>query len=44
MTTMLATISPLSSDMEATLSSLRYAQRARRIVNAARINEDTNAI
>ncbi|KAK9510811.1 hypothetical protein O3M35_005518 [Rhynocoris fuscipes] len=36
---MLATISPCSSHLEETLSTLRYASQARSIVNTVRINE-----
>ncbi|KAJ9051975.1 hypothetical protein DSO57_1038802 [Entomophthora muscae] len=40
-TIMLAAISP--ADYEETLSTLRYADRAKRIVNKATVNEDPNA-
>ena len=40
---MVATISPASDNYEETLSTLRYADRAKRIVNHAVINEDPNA-
>ena len=39
-TTMLATIQPGRRHMEETLSTLRYADKAKRIVNVAVINED----
>lgn len=42
-TVMLATISPSADNYEETLSTLRYADRAKRIVNHAVINEDPNA-
>lgn len=42
-TVMLATISPASDNFEETLSTLRYADRAKRIVNHAVVNEDPNA-
>jgi kinesin family member 13 len=40
---MLATISPAGDNYEETLSTLRYADRAKRIVNHAVVNEDPNA-
>ena len=40
---MIATISPASQHIEETLSTLRYAQQARSIVNVVRINEDPKA-
>jgi kinesin family protein 13 len=40
---MVATISPAADNYEETLSTLRYADRAKRIVNYAIINEDPNA-
>ena len=40
---MVATISPASDNFEETLSTLRYADRAKRIVNHAVINEDANS-
>lgn len=40
---MLATVSPAASSVEETLSTLRYAQQARKIVNIAKVNEDVNA-
>ena len=42
-TVMMATISPAADNYEETLSTLRYADRAKRIVNHAVINEDPNA-
>jgi hypothetical protein len=42
-TSMIATISPAKSNLEETLSTLRYAAIARRIVNFVRINEDPKA-
>ncbi|XP_076316135.1 uncharacterized protein LOC143228729 [Tachypleus tridentatus] len=39
-TAMIATISPCNNHVEETLSTLRYAQQARDIVNVARVNED----
>lgn len=39
-TCMLATISPSNSHIDETISTLRYAAQARRIVNVVRINED----
>ncbi|KAG8554262.1 hypothetical protein GDO81_003736 [Engystomops pustulosus] len=42
-TAMIATISPASVNLEETLSTLRYATKARNIINVARINEDSNA-
>lgn len=40
---MVATISPAADNYEETLSTLRYADRAKRIINHAVINEDPNA-
>lgn len=40
---MIATISPAADNYEETLSTLRYADRAKRIVNHAVVNEDPNA-
>lgn len=40
---MIATISPAASNVEETLSTLRYASQARMIVNIAKVNEDMNA-
>ncbi|XP_012274731.1 kinesin-like protein KIF13B isoform X2 [Orussus abietinus] len=42
-TVMVATISPAADNYEETLSTLRYADRAKRIVNHAIVNEDPNA-
>uniref|UniRef100_A0A8D2D8W3 Kinesin-like protein KIF14 n=1 Tax=Sciurus vulgaris TaxID=55149 RepID=A0A8D2D8W3_SCIVU len=42
-TAMIATISPAASNIEETLSTLRYANQARMIVNIAKVNEDVNA-
>ncbi|XP_015423931.1 PREDICTED: kinesin-like protein KIF14 [Myotis davidii] len=42
-TAMIATVSPASSSLEETLSTLRYARQARSIVNRARVNEDASA-
>ncbi|KAE9555582.1 hypothetical protein FO519_001253 [Halicephalobus sp. NKZ332] len=42
-TVMIATISPAADNFEETLSTLRYADRAKRIVNHAIVNEDPNA-
>ncbi|KOC61693.1 Kinesin-like protein KIF13A, partial [Habropoda laboriosa] len=42
-TVMVATISPAADNYEETLSTLRYADRAKRIVNYAVVNEDPNA-
>ncbi|GAB0091221.1 hypothetical protein DMENIID0001_060350 [Sergentomyia squamirostris] len=42
-TVMVATISPAADNFEETLSTLRYADRTKRIVNYAVINEDSNA-
>ncbi|KAL5249740.1 hypothetical protein ACHWQZ_G018536 [Mnemiopsis leidyi] len=42
-TVMIATISPADDNFEETLSTLRYADRAKRIINNAVINEDANA-
>ena len=42
-TFMLACVSPADSNWEETVSTLRYASRAKSIVNTARINEDPNA-
>lgn len=40
---MIATISPAADNYEETLSTLRYADSAKRIVNRAVVNEDPNA-
>ncbi|XP_076306917.1 kinesin-like protein KIF13A isoform X2 [Tachypleus tridentatus] len=42
-TVMVATISPSADNYDETLSTLRYADRAKRIVNHAVVNEDPNA-
>ncbi|XP_073427852.1 kinesin-like protein KIF14 isoform X2 [Dendrobates tinctorius] len=42
-TAMIATISPAISNVEETLSTLRYARQARLIINVAKVNEDMNA-
>ncbi|XP_069558309.1 LOW QUALITY PROTEIN: kinesin-like protein KIF14 [Brachyistius frenatus] len=42
-TAMIATLSPAGSSVEETLSTLRYAQQARTIINVAKVNEDTSA-
>ncbi|KAM3728674.1 Kinesin-like protein [Dirofilaria immitis] len=42
-TVMIATVSPAADNYEETLSTLRYADRATKIVNHAVINEDPNA-
>ena len=41
-TVMVATVSPASDNYEETLSTLRYADRAKRIVCHAVVNEDPN--
>uniref|UniRef100_A0A673IXC8 Kinesin-like protein KIF14 n=1 Tax=Sinocyclocheilus rhinocerous TaxID=307959 RepID=A0A673IXC8_9TELE len=41
-TAMIATLSPAASNMDESLSTLRYAQQARMIINIAKVNEDTN--
>ncbi|VDL77237.1 unnamed protein product [Nippostrongylus brasiliensis] len=41
-TVMIATISPAADNYEETLSTLRYADRAKRIVNHAVVNEQTH--
>ena len=40
---MQATVSPADDNFEETLSTLRYADRAKRITNYAVVNEDQNA-
>lgn len=40
---MIATLSPSGSNVEESLSTLRYAQQARTIINVAKVNEDTSA-
>ncbi|XP_049491150.1 kinesin-like protein KIF14 [Panthera uncia] len=42
-TAMIATVSPAASNIEETLSTLRYASQARMIINIAKVNEDMNA-
>uniref|UniRef100_A0A4W5ME07 Kinesin-like protein KIF14 n=1 Tax=Hucho hucho TaxID=62062 RepID=A0A4W5ME07_9TELE len=42
-TAMIATLSPAGSNVEESLSTLRYAKQARMIINMAKVNEDTNA-
>ncbi|KAM7368249.1 hypothetical protein PAMP_014489 [Pampus punctatissimus] len=42
-TAMVATISPSADNFDETLSTLRYADRAKNIVNHAVVNEDPNA-
>ncbi|RHY34189.1 hypothetical protein DYB32_001095 [Aphanomyces invadans] len=42
-TTMLAMVSPASENYDETLSTLRYAESAKKIVNRAVVNEDENA-
>uniref|UniRef100_A0A8C4TE51 Kinesin-like protein n=1 Tax=Erpetoichthys calabaricus TaxID=27687 RepID=A0A8C4TE51_ERPCA len=42
-TAMIATVSPAAVSLEETLSTLRYAKQARKIVNVAKINEDPKA-
>ncbi|XP_066480650.1 kinesin-like protein KIF14 [Tiliqua scincoides] len=42
-TAMVATISPAASNVEETLSTLRYAKQACFIINIAKVNEDMNA-
>lgn len=42
-TVMVATLSPASDNFEETLSTLRYADNAKKIVNKAIVNEDPNA-
>ncbi|KAG8556095.1 hypothetical protein GDO81_017920 [Engystomops pustulosus] len=42
-TAMIATVSPAISNVEETLSTLRYAKQARLIINVAKVNEDMNA-
>lgn len=40
---MVATVSPSADNYEESMSTLRYADRAKRIVNHAVVNEDPNA-
>ena len=42
-TVMVAAVSPSSSNLEETLSTLRYAQRAKKIVNRAVVNESNDS-
>lgn len=42
-TVMVATVSPAADNYDESLSTLRYADRAKRIVNHAIVNEDPNA-
>ncbi|XP_068175733.1 kinesin-like protein KIF14 [Antennarius striatus] len=42
-TAMIATLSPAGSNIEESLSTLRYAQKARTIINVAKVNEDASA-
>uniref|UniRef100_A0A8D0HT29 Kinesin-like protein KIF14 n=1 Tax=Sphenodon punctatus TaxID=8508 RepID=A0A8D0HT29_SPHPU len=42
-TAMIATVSPAASNVEETLSTLRYAKQACLIINIAKVNEDMNA-
>ena len=42
-TVMVATVSPASDNYEESLSTLRYADRAKKIVNHAVVNEDPNS-
>ncbi|XP_069039263.1 kinesin-like protein KIF14 isoform X3 [Lepisosteus oculatus] len=42
-TAMIAALSPAALSVEETLSTLRYATQARKIINVARVNEDTGA-
>uniref|UniRef100_A0A3Q0RYW7 Kinesin family member 14 n=1 Tax=Amphilophus citrinellus TaxID=61819 RepID=A0A3Q0RYW7_AMPCI len=42
-TAMIATLSPAGTNVEESLSTLRYAQQARTIINVAKVNEDTSA-
>ena len=39
-TTMLASISPSAAHVEETMSTLRYAESAKRVINRAQVNED----
>ena len=40
-TVMIATVSPAADNYEESLSTLRYADRAKQIVNTAFVNEDS---
>ncbi|TSW35252.1 Kinesin-like protein KIF14 [Bagarius yarrelli] len=42
-TAMIATLSPATTNVDESLSTLRYAQQARLIINIAKVNEDNNA-
>lgn len=42
-TIMIATVSPSAANYEESLSTLRYADRAKQIVNKAVVNEDASA-
>eukprot|EP01064_Diplonema_japonicum_P032594 TRINITY_DN6168_c0_g1_i1.p1 TRINITY_DN6168_c0_g1~~TRINITY_DN6168_c0_g1_i1.p1 ORF type:complete len:455 (+),score=112.86 TRINITY_DN6168_c0_g1_i1:478-1842(+) len=42
-TTMIATVSPSPDNIEETISTLRYAVKARSIVNMTKVNEDSHA-
>ncbi|XP_048832905.1 kinesin-like protein KIF14 isoform X2 [Brienomyrus brachyistius] len=42
-TAMIATVSPAGSNVEESLSTLRYAKQARMIINVAKVNEDNSA-
>ncbi|TYZ67335.1 hypothetical protein PybrP1_011366, partial [[Pythium] brassicae (nom. inval.)] len=42
-TTMIAMISPSSDNYDETMSTLRYAESAKRVINRAVVNEDNNA-
>ncbi|MBN3299828.1 KIF14 protein, partial [Amia calva] len=42
-TAMIAAVSPAAVNIEETLSTLRYATQARRIINVAKVNEDSSA-
>ena len=42
LTTMIATVSPAASNYSESLSTLKYANRAKNIQNAARRNEDVS--
>lgn len=42
-TFMIATVSPSQLNYEETLGTLRYAARAREVVNVAQVNEDPRA-
>jgi len=43
-TVMLATLSPDAVNYQETLSTLKYAERAKKIVNNARVNKESNAM